>query len=71
MLAAYTVNAAYATRAERETGSIAVGRLADLIVLDRNLFTIPDTDLHRARVLLTLIEGRAVWRDSVYAAVFP
>ncbi len=71
ILAAYTVNAAYATRSERETGSLAVGRLADLVVLDRNLFDTPATSLHRARVLLTLLDGKPVWRDSVYAAAFP
>jgi predicted amidohydrolase YtcJ len=71
MLDAYTVSAAYATRAERETGSLAVGRLADLIVLDRNLFAIPVTDLHKARVLLTLLEGKPVWRDSTLAGALP
>jgi predicted amidohydrolase YtcJ len=71
ILAAYTINGAYAARAERETGSIAPGRLADLIVLDRNLFTTPVADLHRARVQLTLLEGKPVWRDSSFARVFP
>jgi predicted amidohydrolase YtcJ len=71
ILAAYTINGAYAMRAEREIGSIAPGRLADLIVLDRNLFTTPVTDLHRVRVELTLLEGRPVWRDSSFARAFP
>jgi predicted amidohydrolase YtcJ len=67
MLAAYTINAAYANRMERETGSLEPGKLADLIVLDRNLFEVPRTDLHRVRVLWTLLEGREVWRDSSFA----
>jgi predicted amidohydrolase YtcJ len=67
MLAAYTINAAYAMRIERETGSIEPGKAADLIVLDRNLFAAPPSDIHRARVLLTLVEGREVWRDSTLA----
>ena len=66
MLAAYTINSAYASRSERETGSLETGKLADLIVLDRNLFDLPVTDLHAAKVLLTLVEGRAVWRDSSF-----
>jgi len=70
MLNAYTIGAAYATRAERETGSVAVGRLADLVVLDRNLFAVPVAELHKARVLLTLLDGKPVWRDSTYADVF-
>lgn len=64
MLQAYTINAAYATRGERETGSLEPGKLADVIVLDRNLFATAVTDLHRVRVLLTLLEGQVVWRDS-------
>lgn len=67
MLAAYTINAAYANRAERETGSIEPGKLGDLIVLDRNLFAIPVTEIHKAKVLLTLVEGHEVYRDSSFA----
>jgi predicted amidohydrolase YtcJ len=67
MLAAYTINAAYAVRMERENGSLEPGKVADLIVLDRNLFAIPVTELHRAKVLLTMLEGREVWRDSSFA----
>ena len=64
MLAAYTINAAYATHMERETGSLAPGKLGDLIVIDRNLFTLPVTEIHTARVVLTLLEGNPVWTDS-------
>ncbi len=48
----------------RETGSIEVGKAADLIVLDRNLFDIPAEEIHRAKVLMTLLEGKEVYRDS-------
>jgi predicted amidohydrolase YtcJ len=71
MLAAYTVNAAFATRAERETGTLEPGKLADLVVLDRDLFAIPVTEIHRARVLLTLLEGRAVWSDTSFVREAP
>jgi predicted amidohydrolase YtcJ len=64
MLAAYTLSAAYATHSERETGSLEPGKLADLIVLERDLFTTPVHEIHQVRVLLTLLEGRTVWRDS-------
>lgn len=64
MLAAYTINAAFATRLERETGSLEAGKAADLIVLDRNLFTIPAREIGTARVLLTLLDGQTVWRDT-------
>lgn len=66
MLAAYTINAAYGTRSERETGSLEVGKFADLVVLDRNLFEIPPWEIHHTKVLLTLLEGRTVWRDTSF-----
>lgn len=62
-LAAFTINAAYANRMETQTGSIEAGKLADLIILDQNLFTIPPGDLSQARVLVTLFEGKAVHGD--------
>ncbi|HEX6107646.1 MAG TPA: amidohydrolase [Gemmatimonadales bacterium] len=61
MLALYTINAAYALHQERETGSIEVGKLADLVVLDRNLFELPPDRIHEARVVRTLLEGRTVY----------
>ena len=69
MLTAYTLSAAFGVHAERETGSLEVGKFADLIVLDRNLFAIPRIEIHKARVLLTLLEGQTVWRDSMLAGV--
>jgi hypothetical protein len=66
MLAGYTINGAYVNFEEKETGSIEVGKAADLIVLDRNLFEIPAHQIHRAKVLLTLLEGKEVFRDSTF-----
>jgi hypothetical protein len=57
----YTHNAAYIMRLEDKTGSIEVGKRADLIVLDRNLFDIPVTEINEARVLLTLMDGKTVY----------
>lgn len=68
MLAAYTINGAYVNFQEAETGSIEVGKAADLIVLDRNLFEVPKEEIHHARVLLTLLDGKAVYRDPDYEA---
>jgi predicted amidohydrolase YtcJ len=63
MIAAYTIAGAWLARSETGTGSIEVGKAADLIVLDRNLFEVPPAELHRVRVLATLLEGRLVYRD--------
>lgn len=60
MLAAYTIGGAYAGFEERESGSLEAGKLADLIVLDRNLFAIPAGEISDATVLLTVFEGRVV-----------
>jgi hypothetical protein len=66
MLAAYTINGAYGLFQENETGSIEVGKAADLVVLDRNLFEIPAHEISKARVLLTLLEGKAVYRHAEF-----
>jgi len=68
ILAAYTINGAFVNRQEKETGSVEVGKDADLIVLDKNLFAIPAGQIHKARVLLTLFQGRAVFRDPAFHA---
>ncbi|HUG03815.1 MAG TPA: amidohydrolase [Steroidobacteraceae bacterium] len=59
-IAAFTINAAYVNRLEKETGSIEAGKRADLAVLDRNLFDIPPAELSDTKVLVTLFEGKAV-----------
>ncbi|MYW03296.1 amidohydrolase family protein, partial [Streptomyces sp. SID3343] len=53
--------AAYLNHLDHETGSITVGRSADLVVLDRDLFETGSGALAEARVLLTLVEGRPVF----------
>jgi predicted amidohydrolase YtcJ len=64
MIAMYTINAAYQNHLERETGSIEPGKLADLIVLDRNLFDVPVEQIHRVRVARTLLEGKTVFEEK-------
>jgi predicted amidohydrolase YtcJ len=59
-LAAFTINAAFVSRHETDTGSIETGKLADFIVLDQNLFEIPVADISETSVLLTVFGGRAV-----------
>ncbi len=66
ILAAYTINGAFLNRQEKITGSLEVGKAADLVVLDRNLFTIPPTDIHKTKVLLTLLEGKEIYRDRLF-----
>jgi hypothetical protein len=63
MLAAYTIGSAWASFRERETGSLEPGKLADLVVLDRDLFAIPPTEISDVKVLVTLFAGDVVYRD--------
>jgi predicted amidohydrolase YtcJ len=61
MIDAYTINAAWLMHHEDKTGSIEVGKQADLVVLDRQLFEISATEISDTRVLLTLLDGEAVY----------
>ena len=46
---------------EDESGSIEVGKCADLIVIDRNLFKIPETEISEANVVLTMLDGEMIY----------
>jgi predicted amidohydrolase YtcJ len=61
IIAAYTIAGAYQSFMDRESGSLEVGKWADFIVLDRNLFAIPVQEIHRTKVLWTVLEGREVF----------
>ena len=58
---AATLGSAYGNFLNEATGSIEVGKLADLIVIDTNLFDIPASDISEARVMMTLFEGEVVF----------
>lgn len=57
---AFTINAAFVNHIDNVTGSIEVGKFADLIVLDQDLLKIDLPDISDSTVLLTLFEGRPV-----------
>jgi N-acetylglucosamine-6-phosphate deacetylase len=48
------------------TGSIRVGKFADLIVLDQNLFKIPPSQIRNTKVLMTMVGGKVVWEDPTF-----
>ena len=64
MIEAYTINAAYASLQDDIIGSISVGKRADLIVLDANLFEIPLADINETKVLMTLVNGEIVYESD-------
>ena len=57
-LRSYTINNAWAEGEEASKGSLAVGKLADLVIIDRDLFAIPPAQIKDAKVLLTMVGGR-------------
>lgn len=58
----FTVNSAHQIGNADQTGQIRKGLLADLIVVDRNPFAIPVTDIHNVKVKTSLINGEVVYQ---------
>lgn len=65
----YTINGAYAMRQEDKTGSLEVGKYADIIVLDRDLFSIPLNKISKTKVELTLLGGKEVYVSPTFNSV--
>jgi predicted amidohydrolase YtcJ len=61
---AYTASSAFSAFDENSLGRIAPGYLADLVFVDRDIFTIPAEDIHKARVLRTMCAGETVYTNS-------
>ena len=65
MIDAYTRNGAWVMKLDDRVGSLEVGKRADLVVLDRDLFAIPASDISDVQVDLTLMDGKEVYsRDA-------
>jgi hypothetical protein len=58
---AFTMGSAHVNHLDDVTGSIEPGKYADLVVLDRNPFELPGSEIHEARVQLTMVEGVQVF----------
>ena len=67
VLAAITLNSAHQLRLERQVGSIETGKFADLIILDKDFLAVPDEELGRNRVLLTMVGGEVVYAIDTFA----
>jgi predicted amidohydrolase YtcJ len=66
ILQIYTAGSAYAEYAEDAKGTLAPGKLADLVVWDRDLFSVPTDKVKDASVAVTILGGRVVYQaDSV------
>jgi hypothetical protein len=69
MLAAYTRGGAWLDFEEHERGTLEPGKLADLVVLDRDLFQIPAHEISNSRVLWTIADGKTIWIAA--PSIFP
>lgn len=63
MLQAFTREGAWLMHHEQQVGTLTVGKRADLVVLDRNLFKIPPDQIGDTRVVMTLLDGRIVYEQ--------
>jgi predicted amidohydrolase YtcJ len=59
----YTLGGAYALGREEEIGSLEEGKRADIAVIDRDPFRIPEREIQHCRTALTLLDGEVVYRD--------
>ncbi|CAM1341219.1 Amidohydrolase [Tenacibaculum amylolyticum] len=59
---AYTINGAYVMRQEEKVGSLEVGKLADFIVVDKDIFTIPTNQIKTAKIVLTVFNGKEIYK---------
>ena len=57
----YTINNAYAAFEEDVKGSITVGKLADIVVLSKDIMTIPEEEIPSAEVVYTILGGRVAY----------
>jgi predicted amidohydrolase YtcJ len=57
----YTINNAYVNREEKDKGSLEVGKLADLIIIDQDILSCPSNAIPRTKVLTTIVGGKVVY----------
>ncbi|MGH8351093.1 MAG: amidohydrolase [Pseudomonas sp.] len=71
VLRSITLNAAEQLKLDAVVGSLEVGKFADLIVLDKNFMQVPEEELGRNDVLLTLVGGKVVWARAPFLGLAP
>ena len=60
----YTWNGAYLGKDEEKLGSIEPGKLADIIILDRDILTIPKDEIKDVQVVMTIVDGKIVYEKD-------
>jgi predicted amidohydrolase YtcJ len=67
----YTLGSAWFSGEENQKGSVEVGRLADLAVLSKDYFAVPEEEIKRLESVLTLVGGKAVYATGDFAKLSP
>ena len=62
---AYTVGSAIAEFQENEKGTITPGKLADIVMLSRDIFKIDPKEIEKVKIVLTIMDGRVVYENRV------
>jgi Predicted metal-dependent hydrolase with the TIM-barrel fold len=64
MIESYTINGAYANFLEKEVGSLEIGKKADIVILDKNLFDLPANQIAEAKEMMTIFNGKVVYENK-------
>jgi predicted amidohydrolase YtcJ len=60
-LRSYTIEGAYATFTEKEAGSLEVGKNGDLVVVSKDLMRVPEEQILKSKVVMTIVAGKVMW----------
>ena len=59
---AYTLNGAYVMRQEDKVGSLEIGKLADFVVLDKDIFSISSNQIKNTKIVMTIFNGKEIFK---------
>ena len=60
-----TIGAARVMKRDNELGSIAPGKLADIVILSRDILRIDPKEIEKVRVVMTIMDGRVVYETAL------
>lgn len=63
ILKCYTYGSAYGVLRENELGSLTAGKFADIVVIDKNLFDIPEPEILNSKVIMTIMDGKIIYES--------
>ena len=61
MVEVFTKGNAYSMRMDDITGSVEVGKCADFVILEKNIFEVPPEDIYKVKVVQTISEGKVIY----------